>query len=440
MNRYYVNDHKGKVYFDLPDGWEVINMAVLKPAKATRSISDMVDDAVSNPIGAASLADLVKGKKQIAIVVDDNARPTPKRALLDPLLDYLRNCGVENVQITILIAAGTHPVPSRAEIAETFGDLAGVLHIVGHDCHAPDLVSVGTLKHGGDLRINPFFVQADLRIAVGSILPHPLAGFGGGAKAVLPGIANYECIRNHHVALMLAEGSSTGNAEASNNFLSEIRKAGRMAKLDLIVNAVYDAEEDVRTVVAGDFLEAHKTGIDLCVKELGVPFTQFADVTIMSSAPYTDGPQVLKPLSVSNMITRKGGAVIVLASRIKGGQFAPSLLDAFDCAFAQAAGDPKRLVMSHVREKRPIIPEIPMDFNSALNCTLLYVSRNRMLLVSDDADETQAVRLGLEYAPSLQEAIDRVARDLPKATVNVLPAAGYVLPLVPESMRQSWND
>ncbi len=88
--------------------------------------------------------------------------------------------------------------------------------------------------------------------------------------------------------------------------------------------------------------------------------------------------------------------MIVYADRIKGGRFAPSLLEIFDRAFAMAAGDPKRLVMTHIRENRPIIPGIPMDFNSALNCTMLYVSRTRMFLVSEDADEAQAARLGFE--------------------------------------------
>jgi nickel-dependent lactate racemase len=288
--------------------------------------------------------------------------------------------------------------------------------------------------------VNPLFAGADLRIAVGSILPHPLAGFGGGAKAIFPGIANYELIHNHHLALMLAPGSSTGNAAPNNSFLREIREAGRLARLDFIVNAVYDADEDIKTVVAGHFEEAHKAGIELCVKELGVPFDRFADVTIMSSFPYTDGPQVLKPLSASNMVTKKGGTVIVYADRIKGGRFAPSLLEIFDRAFAMAAGDPKRLVMTHIRENKPIIPGIPMDFNSALNCTMLYVSRTRMFLVSDDADEAQAARLGFEYAPSVQEAINRIAHDVPKATVNIMPSAAYVLPLVPESMRVTWDD
>ena len=441
MEDYFLRDHKGKAHFHLPEKWEVVNLAIQKPVKAELPISRMVTDAISLPTGTPSLAEMAQGKKKIAIIVDDNARPTPRKALLLPLLDYLRDSGVENGQITVLIAAGTHPTPSQAEIEETFGsELCRQIRIVGHDCHATDLVSVGTLKHLGEFKVNPLFAGADLRIAVGSILPHPLAGFGGGAKAVLPGIANYELIHNHHVALMLAPGSSTGNAAPNNRFLGEIREAGRLARLDFIVNAVYDADEDIKTVVAGHFEEAHKAGIELCTRELGVPFDRFADVTIMSSFPYTDGPQVLKPLSASNMVTKKGGTVIVYADRLKGGCFAPSLLDIFDRAFAMAAGNPKRLVMTHIRENKPIIPGIAMDFNSALNCTMLYVSRTRMFLVSDDADEAQAARLGFEYAPSVQAAINRVACDVPKATVNIMPSAAYVLPLVPESMRVTWDD
>jgi lactate racemase len=440
MEQYYLNDHTGRTYFLLPDGWEVVNMTVQKPVKAECTISQMVADALSSPIGTPSLAALVKGKNKIVVIVDDNARPTPKMALLTPFFEYLYGCGVEKSRIEIVVAVGTHPIASRKEIEETFGELSKEVRIVSHDCHAPDLVSVGTLKAGGDLKINALVAHADFRIAVGSILPHPLAGFGGGAKTLFPGVVGYETIRNHHIALMLAEGSSTGNSAETNKFLGEVREAGRLAMLDFIVDAVYDADEDVKGVVAGNFEEAHKVGIELCRKELAVLYSQFADVTIMSSFPYTDGPQVLKPLGTSNMITRKGGTVILLADRIKGGAFAPALLEVFDRAFAMAAGNPKKFVMDHIHAKKPIIPGIPMDFNSALNCTMLYVSRNRMLLVSDDADKTQAARLGFEYASSLQEAIDRTAKEVPTGTVNILPSAGYVLPVIPDGMKESWND
>jgi nickel-dependent lactate racemase len=438
MEKYFLNSQRGKEYFQLPKAWQVVNQAKLKVEKTNKSISKLVSDSIANPIGTPALAELVKGKKKIVILVDDPARPTPKKAILTPLLDHLRQYGIRNSQITAIITLGTHRPMPEAEIEEVYGEkLSKDIKVINHNCYAEDLVSVGTLKNGGDLKINRLVAQADLRIAVGSVLPHPLAGFGGGAKSVLPGIAGYESIKNHHIALLLGKGVFMGNIE-NNPFRNEIREAGRLAKLDFIVNAVFDADEDVKNVVAGHFIEAHRVGVEICRKELGVRFNQPADVTLISAFPYTDGPQVLKPLAASNMVTKKGGVVILYASQIKGGQFEAPLLEAFDTAFAMAGGDPKRLVTDHIRDNKPIIPGIPMDFNSALNMTLLYVSRNRMILVSEDSDEIQSARLGFEYANSVQGAIDKIANDIPRATVNILPLGGIVLPLVPESMRTQW--
>jgi nickel-dependent lactate racemase len=358
--------------------------------------------------------------------------------MLTPLVEHLRESGVQHSQITVLIGTGTHrPVP-EAEIARLYGEaLCKEVRFVTHDCHAEDLVSVGTLKHGGNLKIHPLAAGADFRIAVGSVLPHPFAGFGGGAKAVLPGIASYESVRDHHVELMIDKGTFVGNRE-SNLFLNEILEAGRLAKLDFIVNAVYDSDDDVKAIVAGHFEEAHRAGVEMCVKELGVRFDQPADVTLLSSFPYTEGPQVLKPLCVSNVVTKKGGVVILYASYIKDGGFAEPLLGAFDTAFAKAGGDVKQLIVDNTRDHKPLIPGLAMDFNSALNMTMLFASRTRMFLVSEDADKAQAARLGFDYTTSLQDAIDRVAKDVPRATVNILPSGGVVLPMIPESMRIEW--
>jgi nickel-dependent lactate racemase len=238
---------------------------------------------------------------------------------------------------------------------------------------------------------------------------------------------------------MLAKGVFLGNCE-SNPFLSEIRDAGRLARLDFIINAVYDSDENVKAIVAGHFEEAHRAGIEICSKELGVRFNQAADVTILSAFPYTEGPQVLKPLGASNMVTKEGGAVILYASRIEGGKFPAPFLEAFDTVFAMAGGDPRRLVTDYIRDNKPLIPGITMDFDSAITHTLVMQRRTRMVLVSEDADQVQAARLGFGYASSVQEAIDRVAKDAPKAkaTVNIMPSAGLVLPIVPESMRVEW--
>jgi len=282
--------------------------------------------------------------------------------------------------------------------------------------------------------LNPIAVKADVRIAIGSLLPHLHNGFGGGAKLVLPGIAGWDTIRRHHVALTIAHGVTLGNLKG-NPFHDDITEAGRLGKLDFIINVVYDADEDVKAIVAGDFEKAFAFGARLCEKELGVRFDRAADVTIASAFPYTEGPQVMKPLCPATMVTKKGGVVIIFAPHIRGGRFPASLLDVFSGAHSRANGDTRGLVFDFLSRGELLIPDATMDFNSALNTVLLFLSRVKVLLVSKDADEQQAAQLGFAYAGSLDDAIAAVSRSLPDATVNILPLGGLVLPLVAEEMK-----
>jgi lactate racemase len=438
MADYYLNGHDGKVSFRVPETWRVVNNAILKAEKSDHPLYQLVSDAIAKPIGTLPLADLVKGKRSIVIIADDLARPTPKGEIVKCLVDHLHQFGLRNDQVHVLIGVGTHRPMTEAEIRETYGEqLSREIRFVNHDCQADDLVSVGTLRYGGELKIHPLAAKADLRIAIGSILPHPFAGFGGGAKLVLPGIANYDAIRRHHLALMVAPNVWIGNIKA-NPFRDDIWEAARLAHLDFIVNAVYDSDEDVKAVVAGDFDKAHTIGAAMCSDELGVPFDQAADITISSVFPYTEGPQIMKPVGPATMVTKKGGALIVYVSKIQGGRFPDSLLEAFDHALSLAGDNPRQLVMDSLREGKLIAPDAPMDFNSAINTALLYLSRVKIIMVSKDADEKQAAKLGCGYAGSLEQAISKVAKDVPEATVNILPSGGLILPLVAESMKFEW--
>jgi nickel-dependent lactate racemase len=438
MEKFFLNGLGGKVYFQLPKTWQIKKNAILKAEKAKQSIYQLVSETIANPVGTLPLGELVKGKDKIAILVDDLARPTPKKAILTCLLDHLDQYGIGKNKVVVLIALGTHRPMSENEIEDTFGErLCREIRFINHDCHSDDLVSVGTLKSGRDLKIHPLAAGADLRISIGSLLPHLFAGFGGGAKFVLPGITSYETIRDHHLALMTAKGVSLGNTNA-NPFRDEIWEAGRLAKLDFIINAVYNAEENVKAIVTGHFERAHELGARMCSKELGVHFNQAADVTIASAFPYTEGPQIMKPLCPATMVTKKGGVVILYASDIKGGRFPASFLEAFDTAFSVSRTDLRQLVFDFLRRGELIVPDASMDFNAALNTTLLYLSRVKIFLVSKDADEQQASRLGFGYASSLEGAISKVSKDIPRATVNILPSGGLILPLVADDMIFEW--
>jgi nickel-dependent lactate racemase len=438
MGDYFVIGHAGREYFQLPETWEVVNNAVLNLQEVEKSIDQMVDEAITHPAGSLPLAELLKNKDKILIIVDDIARPTPKKEILSALVRRLEKYGIRKNQIDVLIGLGTHRPLTETEIKTVFGErLSSELRITNHDCRSSELVSVGTLRKGGEFKIHPLAAKADFRIAVGSILPHLFNGYGGGAKVVFPGIANYEAIRRHHVSLMVAKGVSLGNMRG-NPWHDEICEAARLAKLDFIINAVFNCNEDVKEIVAGHFEKAHELGAEMCTKELGVNFYQAADVTISSAFPYVEGPQIMKPLCPATLVTKKGGYVIIYASDIHGGKFPDSLLEAFDTAFSLAGGDTRKLVLNYLHDGKLIVPDGAIDFNSALNTTLLYLSRVKVILVSRVIDQKQAARLGFGYSRSLDEAITRVSKDIPKATVNILPAGGLVLPLVAKEMSFEW--
>jgi nickel-dependent lactate racemase len=223
-----------------------------------------------------------------------------------------------------------------------------------------------------------------------------------------------------------------------NPFRNEICEAAKLAKLDFVINAVYNSIEGVKGIVAGHFEKSQEFGADTCLNEFAINFDEAADVTIASAFPYSEGPQLMKPIGPATMVTKKGGTVIIYASAIKGGRFPDPLLEAFDTAYAISGGDARRLVLDFLSKGDLIVPNAPMDFNAALNITLLYLSRVNVILVSKDADQEQAARLGFSFANSLDNAIEKVSKDIPDATLNILPSGGLLIPVLNEKMIFEW--
>ncbi|MBW1800534.1 MAG: DUF2088 domain-containing protein, partial [Deltaproteobacteria bacterium] len=238
MQQYFLMGKDGKIPFQLPESWTVLKNAVLTPTKTDKNIYDMVGEALNNPVGTAPLKDLVKPNHKIAVIVDDFARPTPKQDILAALTDYLRQCGVAYDQLDIVFSLGTHRGLTEEEVDRALGDkLKGKVRWTNHNAWADDLVPIGSLKSAGEVKINPLVAGADFRITVGSILAHPMNGFGGGAKSIFPGVSNFDAIRDHHIALMIARDASFGNTKG-NPFREEVCGAARLARLDFIINAI----------------------------------------------------------------------------------------------------------------------------------------------------------------------------------------------------------
>ena len=432
MKSYFLLRKSGKTPFQVPETWSVLNNVVLTPTKPDLPLSGMLDRALAHPIGTPLLINLIKATDKVVIMIDDFTRPTPKRAILTGLVDSLCQLGVGYNQIDILFAVGTHRPVNEAEVREALGPLKDKLRWTNHDCWSEALTPVGTCSICGDLKVNPLLPAADFRIAVGSVLAHPMAGFGGGAKAIMPGVSDFESIRRHHMSTFLPRlhlGETIGNLCRDG-----ICNAARLAQLDFIVNAVYNSELEVMAIVAGDCEKAHQAGVEMSLKEYGVEIEQKADVTIISAFPYDEGNQIIKPLIPGAMVTKGGGTIILVAYDIQGGRLPEQMLSAFDIVWAQVEKDPARTAIDCITQNRLIIQDGPLDLNAAAFLNLLILSQVQVILVSPDVTAEQAVRIGFDCAPTIEEAIRVVSMRIPRATVNILPLGGTIVPLIKEQL------
>jgi nickel-dependent lactate racemase len=199
-----------------------------------------------------------------------------------------------------------------------------------------------------------------------------------------------------------------------------------MAKLDHIINAVYNLRGEVVEIVSGDFVEAYKIGVEIGRKNYGVHCAGISDVTITTTFPYDEGPQIIKPLGPAMRMTQKGGSVILVTDLKE--KLPAGLLRAFSYVRCQRKENPETFVIEQLKARRPIIENAPMDFNMGLGSAFLYMSRVRVTLVSKDISRRDARGMGFNLTPTIEEAIEIERKKRPSATVNILPFGGMILP------------
>ncbi|NIQ40361.1 MAG: nickel-dependent lactate racemase [Proteobacteria bacterium] len=421
-----------KVEFRIPQAWRIIcQSAPPKGSSSASSTESLVRSALDSPVGSKRIKDLVNPDSQLAILVDDDTRPTPVREVLPPLLEALDDCHVSREKIDIVIAVGTHPPMSGEKLERRIGEwVLKNYRVSNHDSWASDLVSIGTLK-GIEIHINPIVAKADFTIGIGANIPHPFAGFGGGPKIAIPGICGYDTIRKHHTSTLMEPGSYLGRVDG-NPFYDFICRACEMLGLNYVIDCLVDSDGRAVRVFSGHPLKAHDAGIRACRKIYGLELDEQADVTIASAYPHEEGPQIIKPILPAVMTTKKGGTLILVANCENG--LAEPFLKMFDLVRTQNPGNPMRTVIDHMRARKAFVPNSPMDFNCAIQVNFACLKEIEVVLVSERVTEAQASRIGFKHAKDLETAMNLASASQEKAKVNVFAAGGIVLPLVSREM------
>ena len=287
--------------------------------------SELVERALAMPYGCPSLRELAEGCGKIVLIASDHTRPVPSKVIVPPMLRELR-AGNPDADITILIATGCHRETTQEELIRKFGEeIVCSEKIVVHDCDDADhLVNIGKLPSGGDLVINRLVYEADLVVAEGFIEPHFFAGFSGGRKSVLPGIASRKTVMyNHNSRFIASEYARTGILQ-NNPIHEDMIAASKAAGLKFIVNTVLDASHKVVYAVAGDVRTAHLKGCAFLADRCGISLpagSKKPDIVITTNGGYPLDQniyQAVKGMTAAESLVRENGVIIMLAKSDDG--------------------------------------------------------------------------------------------------------------------------
>jgi nickel-dependent lactate racemase len=292
-----------------PDDWEVTRCRMGGEA-LTPLTREQMRDALNQPIGTPPLRQLGRGKKTAVILFDDLARPTPTYLLAPLVLEELRQAGIEGDSIRFVAALGNHRALARDDIVKKLGtDIVRNYNVYNHNPYE-NLVEVGRTSRGTPVIVNREVMGADLKIAIGSIIPHFAAGFGGGAKLLLPGVSGMDSVvHNHSLARQHADLMGLGKVN-SNPMRLDVEEAAGIAGLDFIVNVVVNHRKESLGLFAGDFVQAHRQGVILAKKAYGTVAPPDMDIVVVSAYPVEVTPQ--KGLWAARASLHEGGDVVLI--------------------------------------------------------------------------------------------------------------------------------
>lgn len=376
---------------------------------------ELVEHSLDQPIGSAKLEALARGKQNIVIISSDHTRPVPSHIITPILLRRLRSAAPD-ARIRILVATGFHRPSTQEELINKYGpEIVQHEEIVMHMSEVDaDMIEIGTLPSGGALIINKVAAEADLLISEGFIESHFFAGFSGGRKAVLPGVASYRTIMaNHSGEFINDKHSRTGNLQ-HNMIHEDMVYAARKAKMAFILNVVLDENKHIVASFAGDVEAAHKEGTDF-VASLSQVAAIKSDITISTNGGYPLDQniyQAVKGMTAAEASNKAQGTIIMVAGMRDGhgGEgFYHNIAD---------VKDPQDFLDQAINTPR--LKTIPDQWTSQILARILV--NHHVIMVSDLVDRQLITDMHMELAQTLDEALEMAyAREGTDAKVTVIP-------------------
>jgi nickel-dependent lactate racemase len=299
----------------LPDDANVI----IVENRFVQPLADPVEalrQALRTPMNAPALRETVKPDDTVAIIFSDITRPTPNHLILPVILHELDHVPASN--ILLCNALGTHRPNTREELTRMLGaEIVQNYRIEQNDsADSTTQIYLGQSSFGHDIWINRAYMQADVKILTGFIEPHFFAGFSGGGKAVMPGMAGQQTVFGNHDAGMIANPNATWGVTHGNPIWEEAREVALRTEPTLLLNVTLNRDKHITGIFAGELTAAHDAGIAFVREASMVPVPEPCDIVITTNSGYPldlNLYQSVKGMSAAEQIVRPGGSIIIAA-------------------------------------------------------------------------------------------------------------------------------
>lgn len=367
--------------------------------------------ALENPIGSPKLEDILFPGAKVNVIVDDASRPTPVARILPVLLGKLGQIGVSDSQVRIIVALGSHRHMTTQELSERVGaEVFKRYEVINSEFRDPNqLVFVGTTPDNVEIHATKAAMDADIRIGIGNLVPHPVMGWSGGGKILYPGVAGEDTVSYFHLKGSLENGNLFGREDNPIRTMMEgwVDTIG----LDFIVNTILNSHMQLHSAVAGHYTQAHRAGVEIAKGVLGCAVEERADVVVVSAYPadqdFWQSPKGMYSAEYA-LKGESGGTIILVSPNYEGVGPHPEYPE------WMGRDDGDEMVRSIFAGKRFEGDALAMAIGNSMS---KMRRRRRLVVVSDGVTVEDMERCGCRYYPTahLQQAVDDALAGDPNA-------------------------
>jgi len=406
------------------------NVTVLRPKEQKGLVDPItrIKEAIKNPLESESLYDMIKFKKdlnRICVVVSDSTRPVPSNIILEALVKELNEYGIQDNQISILIATGLHRPSREDELERILGnDLKNRLKTIDHVASDKNsLKYLGNTIDDVPIYINKYYCESDLKILTGYVEPHFFFGFSGGRKALVPGIAGEETIQANHSAKNITSHYSRFGIYKNNLMHKNAIEISKLVGVDFAINTCINEKHEIVKVAAGNFEKVHEELVDYQLKHIFEEIKEPYDIVVCGNGGYPldlNLYQAVKSMAIGEIAVKKGGTIISVN----------------ECAEGIGIGQEKfeELIFSGMNPKILYDKILKREIVAPDQWEIQILSRILMkaeIIIVSSLNENEIGNIGLKYAKTVEEGIKMA---LKKAGLNakilILPKGPQILPIL----------